>query len=63
MRTSHLYYRCNTIHEGGSIHVIARPPLLPDAEIAKNDVEQILDVDATGDATEGTGSEAEIFGR
>src|SRR5579862_3416506 len=35
---------------------------LPDAEIAEDDVEEVLDVDPAGDAAQGAGGEAEVFG-
>jgi hypothetical protein len=36
--------------------------LLPDTEIAEDDVEQIFDIDGTGDAAEAAQGETEIFG-
>src|SRR5689334_7573508 len=36
--------------------------LFSDAEIAEDDIEKILDVDAAGDAAQCAGGEAEVFG-
>ena len=41
---------------------VKHPPLFPNTEIPENHIQQIFDIDAAGDAGEGAGGAAQVFG-